>query len=223
MAYTGKNKPNGSKSSPATLFRKQRLAAALELRLRGKKLEEIADLLGYDSRSHVYTDIDRGLTYAIREPAEKVKALELMRLDTLLDAWWDSAMGVPEQVLEADMLLPSGELLPAGTLVAAQPPDDKAAAVILKVMERRAKLEGLDVGRSSKLEVSGTIQSKAPELLEGDTAAYGAKLLMALHIAGALQLPLPPQVRALEGSHTIMELGVLPSDTRELEEVPIGD
>lgn len=88
---------------------------ALELRRQGLNYHDIARELNIDTRT-AYRIVQEALTRWIAEPAEDVRLLELQRLDALLAALWDKAI--------------------AGDLAAV----DR----VLRIMERRAKLLGLD-------------------------------------------------------------------------------
>jgi hypothetical protein len=101
--------------------KQERIAEALDLRARGKSYREIAAFTGVSVRQ-AFEDVKQGLadhreSYA--ETAADVRAVELARLDRL----WRRA----EDLLESD-------------------DDDGAKAIgaALRIMERRARLLGLD-------------------------------------------------------------------------------
>ena len=104
---------------------------ALELRKGGATLQEIAERVGYAGASGAAHAIGSALKRTIQAPADELRALELDRLDALHAAVWPQAV--------------SGHL---GAV-------DRA----LKVMERRAKLLGLD--GSSTLRIEGSVLLKA--------------------------------------------------------------
>ena len=93
---------------------RQRLA--VEARRAGAAYDDIARQLGYRDKSGAYRAVRAGLAKALREPADDLRALELARLDRLQLAHWQKAA--------------------AG--------DAAATHTVLKIMERRAKLLGLD-------------------------------------------------------------------------------
>lgn len=99
---------------------------AVELRLDGMSYEAIADRLGWRSHSSAHAAVQDGLQDAIREPAESLIRLELLRLDELHRACWGKAM--------------------AGDL--------RAVDRVLRVMERRARLLGLDKPAAVAVDVS---------------------------------------------------------------------
>jgi hypothetical protein len=89
---------------------------ALSLRQSGKTFAEIAAKLGYSDHSGARNAVMAALRENVAEPNAEMRALELSRLDALQSALWSSALG--------------GKL---GSV-------DR----VLKLMERRAKILGLD-------------------------------------------------------------------------------
>lgn len=102
------------------------MAKALDLRLAGASYREIGTALGIDP-STAYDYIDRMLTEAapLLEDVEKARQVELERLDKMQRSLWTRVL--------------------AG--------DHAADYLVLKVMDRRAKLMGLDA--PERREVSG--------------------------------------------------------------------
>ena len=98
---------------------------ALELRSAGYSYETIAAQLHYADRGGAHKAVVAGLKASLREPSERLRALEEERLDKLLAAIWAKAL--------------------AGDL--------KAVDRCLRILERRARLLGLD--SPAKLEESG--------------------------------------------------------------------
>lgn len=98
---------------------------AMQLRTAGATYEEIARTLGYSSRSAAYHAVQKALKDMLQEPADDLRKVEAERLDKLQRALWKQAM------------------------------DGNQGAVdrVLRIMERRAKLLGLDA--PVKQEVSG--------------------------------------------------------------------
>lgn len=92
----------------------ERTKQALELRLAGFTYTQIAEKLGYSSRPAAFKAVMNAMKRTLREPAEKVRELELDRLDELLKGLWFYRSRVDYT--------------------------DR----ILKIMERRSKLLGLD-------------------------------------------------------------------------------
>lgn len=104
----------------------ERRAKAIRLKIDGYTYTEIAEQLGYSSRGSANSDIRRALEKHVIEEGLAVEAwreLELARLDVLQKAIWPEAMrGSP-----------------------------RAIETALKILDRRAKLLGLD--SAIKLEV----------------------------------------------------------------------
>jgi hypothetical protein len=122
MAKTKTKKPKGkqgrgeSKTSPRMIKAREKEGRALELRLYGANYEGIAEQLGYADASGAYKAISRALDRLTAEPSKEVLRIELERLDRMLSAVLGQAV--------------QGHL---GSI-------DR----VLKIMERRAKLLGLD-------------------------------------------------------------------------------
>jgi hypothetical protein len=87
---------------------------ALEMRKSGATYALIASELGYANESGAYKAVMRALKKTLQEPADEVRMLEVERLDALLSGLW-ARKNTPEVT-------------------------DR----ILRIMERRAKLLGLD-------------------------------------------------------------------------------
>lgn len=94
---------------------RDRMEQALKLRREGSTFNEIAQTMGI-ALPTAYTLVHKALTRTLQEPADAVRALELHRLDQLWAKWLPRALE-----------------------------DNKdAAAVCLRIMERRSRLLGLD-------------------------------------------------------------------------------
>lgn len=89
---------------------------ALELRKAGYTFEVIADRLGYAGPAGSYKAVTTALRNTIQQPADEVRRLELERLDRMQAGLWNEAI--------------KGRWL--------------AVDRVLKIMERRASLLGLD-------------------------------------------------------------------------------
>jgi transcriptional regulator len=87
---------------------------ALEMRKAGLPYQKIANALGYSNHSGARKAVIAAMKKTLREPAEEVRELEIARLDDLINAIWHFR-AKPEYL-------------------------DR----ILKIMERRSKLLGLD-------------------------------------------------------------------------------
>jgi len=104
------------KTSERRLAAAEKQVNALELRKAGAGYRQIADKLGYAGPSGAYSAVEAALAKTLQEPADALRKLELERLDTLWLALYP--------------VMHSG--------------DQGAIAHGIKIMERRAKLLGLD-------------------------------------------------------------------------------
>ena len=111
-----------SEESEAEMRRRD--ARVYELRIQGNTFEQIASEVGYSGPSGAWQAHQRIKSEWIFESIDEARQLELMRLDELQVAVWDRAI--------------NGDL--------------PAAHCVLKIMDRRAKLLGLD--KPEKVEVS---------------------------------------------------------------------
>lgn len=137
---------------PATA---QRDAAAAELRADGKTYQQIADELHFSHRDLARRAVERALAATVREPAAELRQLELIRLDSL----WMQAMGV---LTRDHLTVSNGRVVELnGEPVKDDAPILNAIDRLLKIMERRAKLTGLDA--PAKVEVM-TLESIDAEI-----------------------------------------------------------
>ena len=137
----------------------ERREKAWELRKRGYSFRAIAEELERDptvvetySKSQAERDVKRVLEDLQKrtvESAAEARLIDLARLDDLLAAWFAQAVGMSDA--EAIERLAAGAYGGAmadderGLAGLGRPALDKAAAdVVLKVLERRAKMLGLD-------------------------------------------------------------------------------
>lgn len=98
----------------------ERRAKAIQLRIAGASWQAIADALGYSDRAAAYKDVQRALESELAKMsrnAETLREMEVRRLDQLQQSLWRDAM--------------SG--------------DTKAVDSVLKIIDRRIRLLGLDV------------------------------------------------------------------------------
>ena len=95
---------------------RQREIEAIGLRTEGFAYSEIAIRLGFASKSSAWKAVQRGLDRVEVEEALRLRRLEGLRLDRLQRALWPAAM--------------KGDV--------------KAVQAILRIMERRARMFGLD-------------------------------------------------------------------------------
>jgi hypothetical protein len=114
---------------------------ALELRKAGVSYQKIADALGYAHASGAHKAVESALKRTLQDPADEVRRLEVERLDAALFALWPSVT--------------KGQY--------------KAVEVALRLMERRAKLLGLDAPTKTDVNNTGT-QRVIIEYGNGQTA-----------------------------------------------------
>ena len=108
--------PGTRKTGPNDIALAEKQRTALELRKAGLTFEQIAQQVGFNSRQAAFDNVMRAIKEIKREPAEELDSLELARLDTLLTRVWPKAL--------------QG--------------DHKAIDTELKLMERRARMMGID-------------------------------------------------------------------------------
>ena len=117
MAKSGRTSVRGrAKTSPASIAIVQKHGEALQLRIAGASFQTIADRLGYSGPQGAYEAVKSALDATIREPADELRKVDLERLERMLLGIWQQAIQGHHGAI------------------------DKA----LKLLERRAKLLGLD-------------------------------------------------------------------------------
>jgi hypothetical protein len=141
-----------------------RRAQLVKLRLAGVKFDDPRILaLGYASRQAASKDMIRALEEHREEEAAAVSAYrqqENERLDTLLEAVWEKATQ-PSPVFNKEREVVGEEI------------DVRAVETVLKLMDRRAKLNGLD--SPVRTEVSGPDGGAVP--LAGGSLAHLHQLM----------------------------------------------
>jgi transposase len=133
------------RTTPTAVERVADERRAFELRLAGKTYPEIADEIGC-SPATAYDLVDAGLTRTrgtTDELAAKLRDLEVARCDAIIASFWERA---------TDATNAWGEGPAERTVYSAA--QDKAAQTLLKAMERRAKLLGLDLCDSATVQVT---------------------------------------------------------------------
>lgn len=132
--------PSGKKRT-TNVAKVDRTVTALALRREGMSYEAIAQRLGI-SQPTAWRDVSDALKALQQEPAEDLRKIEVQRLDDLLLALWPKAKkGHPASV-------------------------DR----VIRIMERRARLLGLDAPTSITADVTGGLA----ELLARGFGAPGA-------------------------------------------------
>lgn len=127
-------------TSPTLIMAREFEEQAFDLRKRGHTYREIGIRLGVTKQA-AHKAVKRVLEHLATELAEdvpRVRAMELERLDALLEGRWDAAV--------------------AG--------DDSALDRVLRIMERRAKLTGIDAPEKHAVGGVGDFSEKTDEELE---------------------------------------------------------
>lgn len=115
-AHTARTRRRARKNPKEDVLRADKISKACDLRRAGYSYVEIAHGLGLKSRASAWNYVKAGIDMLLKEPVEAVYKLELARTDALHKAYWDRA-------LQGDV---------------------KAFNCVIRVMERRAELLGLD-------------------------------------------------------------------------------
>lgn len=161
-----------AKSSGTSIAQAQRRAEILRLRLDGLTLEQIGERMGIKPDT-VHGIITRALTTMTKEPAQELLALELGRCDALLNEAMQTVKAFHPMVSGGKVVYGpifdeqgqpkrdavTGEVLMSA--IADRAPTLAAIATAIRVMERRAKLLGLDAPIRAQQELTVT---SVPEL-----------------------------------------------------------
>ncbi len=129
--------------SARMLEAREREKQALSMRRAGATYLQIADTLGYGNPSNAHRAVFRALDRVPLENAHQLRMMECLRLDALQTAHWTPAL-------------------------AGNAPN---ARIVLRVMERRARLLGLDAPSRMEIseEVDAEIKSLVAALVEDET------------------------------------------------------
>jgi hypothetical protein len=128
-----------------TLIAKDKAVKAIELRKQGYTLAEIAPMVGYKTAGGVSGAIAKEIDRFVQEPTEQLIKMELQRLDRMMRAIWSEAV------------------------------DDKdkgAIETVLKIMDRRSKLLGLDKAIATSVS-QNVIQIHIEGMTAEDVSAVG--------------------------------------------------
>jgi hypothetical protein len=159
--------PRSKKLPTEEQLKKER--QALEFRRAGMTYEAIADRLGYANKSVAFKLIDRALKRTNQGEAEDVRALEVDRLDRLQMGLWANAI--------------------AG--------DVASARTVIRLMERRSRLLGLDA--PTKIDATVSLDEAQAAIIVGLLTAVLNELRLTPEqqtIAGEV---IPRHLRAIEG------------------------
>lgn len=113
----------------------ERQADAIQLRKSGATYRIIASRCGYSSVSGAYKAVQAGIRKILREPVEELVTLELERLDEMSRALWP----------------------------AVHRGDPRSIGAMLTLMERRARMLGLDAPKRVRFDVRGEVERMAAE------------------------------------------------------------
>lgn len=142
-----------SKLSPRRIEAAERQTQALELRKAGISYDAIAGRLGFAGAQGAYEAVKSALQRTQQEPADEVRRLEVERLDKLLTALWPEALKGNVQAVDR----------------------------VLKIMERRASLLGLDAAK--EVDIRLRVRELAEqEGLDPDEAVRAAEELLRMRV-----------------------------------------
>jgi hypothetical protein len=167
--------------------------AALDLRKGGKSYGEIAELMGV-KRVRAYRLVKAALLKIIKEPAEDVLQLELERLDQLLEAVWFKALSS----------------------------DPLAINSALRIMERRAKLLGLDKAREALVSLTQTTDNSQTQVNIDWTVVIQESPEILEAIKRSLNTATPGPTVELDSGGSKVEFRDLPFIRRKREMEEIG-
>ena len=150
-----------SATSKRRLTGREREAQAIELRKEGYTYQEIADTLGYRSPSGARDAILRAMKRLLpAENVEEVRSMEVARLDAIMRRLWKKLK--PEAFGKDELLVVDR---------------------ILKVMDRRARLYGLDAPER-QIVIEGDLETFLSRLPEEHQNAIRA-LIIAEFVGGS--------------------------------------
>lgn len=181
----GTNRTNiHSPISPKNVSRLDRNIQIINLRIKGHTLREIADIMGISQHATVGEILHRQLAAVIKPPREELLAVELLKCRQLFNTAMEAAtsfhpliqggVAVYAHVYDAEgNRVFDGEGKPKIAVVEDKQPKLAGIAAALRVMERYAKLTGLDAAVKLDQTVIGVgveTQSDASRLQHLDLA-----------------------------------------------------
>lgn len=111
-------------ASPAAIEVNEKYRRALEMRKAGATFQQIADAEGYADRSGAKRAVMAALDKTLREPAEDVRDIELIRLDEMHGILWEKMVYISETENIPDLTALMNSLL--------------------RISDKRSRLLGLD-------------------------------------------------------------------------------
>ena len=130
-------------------------AAAVELRLRGHTFQHIADALGWKDHSSPRVVVQRALRNMLQEPCDELRQVEAWRLDRLSSYLWPSEADLEpatacESIEDEEERINDQDRRESARVKRLNGKIDR----LLKIMERRARLMGIDVPVVHRLETN---------------------------------------------------------------------
>ena len=125
MRLDGPDKPGPGRNSPKRIASRVKRQQALSLRRAGVPFETIAERVGYKDRRSAQRAVEKELEDHSAEDVHIVRKMEVERLDALLLSMWRKAING----------------------------DGMAVERVLRIMERRSRLQGLDAPIRQQIEV----------------------------------------------------------------------
>src|SRR3990167_4527882 len=151
-ALAPKQKKHPVRGAPSTAASKIKIvdkhAQALQLRIAGASLQVIADALGYAGPQGASEAIKSAMQKTLQEPADQLRKLELERLDRMLRGIWTTATDSGQNPIDPSV-------------------HHSAIDRALRIMERRARLLGLDAPTKIAGEDGGPITIRVVYDLQG--------------------------------------------------------
>ena len=129
--------PKRNSTRPGRVALAQKEAQALELRKSGLTFTRIADALGYADPSGAHLAVKRALASTLQEPSDELRKLEVERLDALFNIMYRQAVVDGQRT---------------------------AAERCLQIMDRRARLLGLDAPQRFQHEVNADVIAEVERL-----------------------------------------------------------
>lgn len=159
-ATTGRrNAPRDGKGKFApNLANAERDAQACRMVVEGHTYEEIARVLGYSDRGKAHTAVQRALTLTMREPADEVRKIHLARLQEMYKT-------AREIMVSSHYAVQNGKVVHLdGTPVLDDMPKLAAIDRMLRVLEREAKLLGIDAAKQIEIISLDAVQAEIREI-----------------------------------------------------------
>ncbi len=147
----------------------ERDAQACRLRARAWTYTEIARELGFASPGHAYQSVQRALVAIVQEPAEELIRIETARLDEMWRVAVDAMRDTYPMVQHGRIIEFRG--------VPLEDPGPKLAAIdrLLKIMDRRARLLGMDAPKQIEVLSLEVVQREIARM-EAEELALAAQL-----------------------------------------------